>query len=77
MMSIESRLSSQLDANLKGYLGAKVLVIQEELRGMVTTVGEVTAAELRAMQAEIGEVQNAATSPSSGQCPCISGNCPL
>ena len=76
MMSIESRLSAQLDMNLKGYLDAKVLIIQDELRGMVTTVGEVTSTELRAIQTELGDVRNAATAGSSGQCPCVSGNCP-
>ena len=40
MGAVETRLSSQLDHNLQGYLEAKVLLIQEELRGMVTTVGK-------------------------------------
>ena len=34
MSSIGARLSAQLDGNLKQYLEAKMLTIQEELRGM-------------------------------------------
>ena len=76
MSSVETRLSAQLDGNLKSYLEAKIIVIQEELRGMLVNTAEVTASELRGVQAELTSVRRAASSSSIGQCPCVSGNCP-
>ena len=52
------------------------MAIQEDLRVMVVTVGEVTATEVRSLQAEIRDVRNSATAAGSGSCPCISGKCP-
>ena len=76
MSAVEARLNLQLDSNLQGYMEAKVVTIQEELRGMLTTMGEVTASELRNLQTEVSEVRSTATASHSGACPCVSGNCP-
>ena len=76
MTAVEVRLNSQPDNNLQGYMEAKIVIIQEELRTMLMVAGEVTATELRNLSSELDGVRNSATAASSTACPCASGNCP-